>query len=126
MNDLMNKVGKRLPYGETDDYVNRLIERCADRAIASAPSRRSARIRRLWIGWSSAAAVVAVAATAALRVAVHQPRSADEAVAGMAMNIESSAESVERSEPLNVVLTQMTDDQLASITYYCTDDIPEY
>ena len=119
MNDLMNKVGKRLPYGETDDYVNRLIERCADRAIASAPSRRSARIRRLWIGWSSAAAVVAVAvaATAALRVAVHQPRSADEAVAGMALSIESSAESVERSEPLNVVLTQMTDDQLASITY---------
>ena len=34
-------VGKRMPYVETEEYVSRLVDRCADRAIAR--SKRPAR-----------------------------------------------------------------------------------
>ena len=37
-----------------------------------------------------------------------------------------SVTSVEQSAPLSDVLASMSDDQLADVSYYSTDDIPEY
>ena len=34
MNDLFNDIGKRLPYQESEDYLNNLIDATADKAIS--------------------------------------------------------------------------------------------
>ncbi len=121
MNDLKKTFGNGLPYSEPAGYVNKLLERCRDRAIAEAPRRRKNRaVSRLWLSVAGAAAVVAIVATVALRLtSMTSGGNGDDAVL-------CSVETVEQSAPLSVVLASMTDDQLADVSYYSTDDIPEY
>ena len=126
MNDLMEKNGKRLPYGETDQYVDSLVERCTINAIASTKMKGRKFTGRLWWTASVAAALAIVLTTV---INLHSPAIEESAASTPAMQIsrvECDAESVEQSVPLNVALTQITDDQLASVAYYSTDDIPEY
>ena len=40
MNDLFNDIGKRLPYQESEDYLNNLIETAADNAISRQNAER--------------------------------------------------------------------------------------
>ena len=73
-----------------------------------------------FIHHDGAAAVVAIVATVALRLtSMTSGGNGDDAVL-------CSVETVEQSAPLSVVLASMTDDQLADVSYYSTDDIPEY
>ena len=114
----MNKVGKRLPYSEAPQYVDSLLEKCRLNAIAEAPRRKSHNVRRLWLAASSAAAVLAIAATVTLKLTL-----SGDADSGKVL---CSVTSVEQSAPLCDVLASMSDDQLADVSYYSTDDIPEY
>ncbi len=118
MNELIEKVGKRLPYSESPSYVDNLVEQSRINALAQAPSRKRQRVRRLWLTAASAAAVVALVATVALRLAFTAGYGQEQLLC--------SVETVEQSAPLSEVLASMTDEQLADIAYFPTDDIPEY
>lgn len=117
MNELKKNFGNRLPYSEPAGYVENLLERCRHKAVSEASGRNNHVVRRLWLTLAGAAAVVAVVAVA-LRLTV-----IDAPCEGAVL---CSVESVEQSAPLSEVLASMTDDQLADVSYYSTDDIPEY
>ena len=118
MDEMMNKVGKRLPYSEAPQYVDSLLEKCRLNAIAEAPRRKSRNVRRLWLTAASAAAVVAIVATVTLKLTLGGDSDTGKVLC--------SVTSVEQSAPLSDVLASMSDDQLADVSYYSTDDIPEY
>lgn len=119
MNDLFETTGKKLPYKEAPEYVDRLLERCRLNALEQAPQRRKKRVRHLW---TTVTGVAAVAATVTLKLVMASGGNAD----ASALYAECCVESVESSAPLSEVLASMTDDQLADVVYYTTDDIPEY
>lgn len=104
-------VGKRLPYKETEGYVNDLVARCADRAIASRNASRLARpfMRRVGIAVTSMAAAL-------LAAAVIFP-----AISGGSV---TTVEAIAQSSSLGDVLSSMSNDELAAIDYYSFDDIP--
>lgn len=123
--DLLDKVGKKLPYSEDEDYVSALMERCARRAI-QASKRGTGRKRSLWIGVAAAAAV-ALAVTVIPALLKTTGAVATGASAALA-KIECTAASVNASADLSEVLSEMSYDQLTSVSFYLTDDIdvPEY
>ena len=112
----MNKVGKRLPYSEAPLYVDSLLEKCRLNAIAEAPRRKSHNVRRLWLTAASVAAVLAIVVTVTLKLTL----------GGDSDKVLCSVTSVEQSALLSDVLASISDDQLADVSYYSTDDIPEY
>ncbi len=124
--DVFKEIGTRLPYHESDEYISSLVNRCADKALQSRPQHmRHAAIRRIWLSAASIAAVVAVTLTASLYVGTSSPASHNTDAAAMRLSA-CNMESIEKSAPLNEVIDEMSDEQLAIVAYYNTDDIPEY
>ena len=124
--DVFKKIGTRLPYNESDEYISSLVNRCADKALQSRPQQiRHAAIRRIWLSATSIAAVVAVALTATLYIGMSSPASHNTDTSAQQLSA-CNIESIEKSAPLNEVINEMSDDQLAIVAYYNTDDIPEY
>lgn len=125
--DVFKEIGTRLPYHESDEYISSLVNRCADKALQSRPQHmRHAAIRRIWLSAASiAAVVVAVALTATLYIDTSSPASHNTDAAALQLSA-CNMESIEKSAPLNEVIDEMSDDQLAIVAYYNTDDIPEY
>lgn len=122
--DLFNQVGKRLPYKESDDYVSGLIERCAEEALKN-PKKKRHTAETMWLRIAGVAAVMALVVTVAINLWNQGNASDMQEQQSLAM-VECDAESVNESAPLNEVLTEMTYDQLSLVSYYYTDDIPEY
>lgn len=128
--DVFNEIGKRLPYGETDEYVSNLVESCTNKAIRSADTKHL-RPKFLWLRATKVAAIVAVAVAAALSLKLLTSTN-DNATGpeqpATAQNAEYSITDVKHSAPLNEVIAEMSDDQLAMVAYSPTDeiDIPEY
>ena len=124
--DVFKKIGTRLPYHESDEYICSLVNRCTDKALQSRPRHiHHAAIRRIWLSVASIAAVVAVALTATLYIGMPSPASHNTDTSAQQLSA-CNIESIEKSAPLNEVINEMSDDQLAIVAYYNTDDIPEY
>ena len=124
--ELLDKVGKKLPYRETDEYVDTLVQRCAENALKAA-KRGPGRAKKIWITAAAAAAVAVLAVTVVPKLL----SPIDNVGAGFAAtlaSIECNAASVNASADLSDVLSEMTYDQLTSVSFYLTDDIyvPEY
>lgn len=110
MKDLTKYAGKRMPYAEADDYVARLIDRCADNAVSGKRNlkRHPAVVKWLSIGISAAAVLIA-------GVLVFPLLSKDKAF-----------DSYHNSMPLSEVLSSMSDEDLMCVSYYELDDLTEY
>lgn len=105
-------VGKRMPYVETEEYVSRLVDRCADRAIArSKHPARSVFSRSIGIAATSMAAALIAAALII-------PVVTDNRATG------PTAETIAQSSSLSDVLSAMSNDELAALDYYSFDDLP--
>ena len=108
-------IGKQLPYSEPEGYVDRLVERCADRAIehqraAGGKKRVGPFSRRVGIITASMAAAI-LAAT----IVFHEILDRDNRY---------SADDIAHSMSLSEVLSGMSNDELAAIDYYSFDDMP--
>lgn len=102
--------GKRMPYKESDDYVARLIERSADRAISEAGAVRP---RVAIIRWASVAASVAAVALCAVLLFSK-------------LNDDSTYEMIQNSMSLSEVLNSLSEEELMCVSDYTIEDIPEY
>ncbi len=110
MKELKKKVGKSLPYSETDDYVAQLITRSADAAISEVvPSRK----RSVVLHWRK----IAVSAAAVLALGL---------LCFSKLSGESDYEKYQNSMPLSEVLNSLSDEKLMHVSYYVIEDIPEY
>ena len=105
------KIGKRMPYSESKDYIADLINKGTEKAIAeSKPNLRSRFIRRTIIGTAAAAVMAGLVLTT--------------------VNFETSQEKLmnqlNSTPSLEEVLNSLSDDQMAELSTYSIDDIPEY
>ena len=111
MNDLFSDIGKRLPYQESEDYLNNLIETAADNAISR---QNAARKRRHW-------GLIAISAAASIAL-----------IAGVGFTIFNQQEqssvvtAVNDSGPLDEFLNSLTQEEAAQLQYYEIEEIPEY
>lgn len=119
--DLLNRIGRKLPYTEEEGYVEALIDRCADHAIAVGKPRAS-KMKGLWIGVVAAAAVAAIAVTTLPGLLSTASQVSSDTAAALA-KIECTAASVNASDDLSTVLSEMSYDQLTQVSFYITDDI---
>ncbi len=108
-------IGKQLPYSEPEGYVDRLVERCADRAIehqraAGGKNRVGPFSRRVGIITASMAAAI-LAATIVFPAILDRDN-------------RYSADDIAHSMSLSEVLSGMSNDELAAIDYYSFDDMP--
>ena len=111
MNDLFNDIGKRLPYQESEDYLNNLIDATAEKAIS-----RHATVskRRQW-------ALIALSAAASIAI-----------IAGVGITILHQQErpsimtAVNESGPLDEFLNSLSKEEAAQLQYYEIEEIPEY
>ena len=101
-----DKIGKRMPYAESEDYLEGLIEASTETAITR--QQPKTRIRR--IQWIAAAASVAIVAAVGTTIFIkHQ-----------------SAVSTQTDSPLDVYLCNLSDDDAQLIDCYEIEEIPEY
>lgn len=110
MNELKKNIGQRLPYVESDEYLDGLIDRVTENAIAA---QAHARTRKRWgLMVSSAAAVALLAIGISLTVLNGKPNS--EPVATQA------------DGPIDEFLNGLTDEEVVALPCYEIEEIPEY
>lgn len=106
-----DEIGKKMPYKESTQYINGLIETCANEAIASkSPNLNSRFVRKVVISTITAAAVFG-------GIWVTIPRESTQ---------DRIMQKIEKSKSLDDVLSTLDNNQLAALNDYPTDDIPEY
>ena len=96
-----------LPYKESPEYVEQLVQRCQDAALEEAkPARRTVR------PWFYGVASVAVAAAIAVGIFLWTPKNA-------------SPDLALSSSPIDTFLASLSDEEAAMIVDWPIDDIPE-
>ena len=106
-----DEIGKNMPFRETDEQVDALLQAIEARTLNQAPQRRrSAVVRRIVLA-ASAAAAVAVLATVLLKSLNSQP---------------SAYDAVMNSQLLAEVLTQMPDEDVDGQAYYTQNAVAYY
>ena len=109
MKEVQN-IGKRMPYAESEDYLNRLISQATEQAISQGQKAKT-RPLRTWIAAAAAALVLIAGLTITY---FHQDR-AEELVAEQTT-----------TGPIDQLLNNLTDDEAQQLAYYEIEDIPEY
>lgn len=108
MKDLNNI---KMPYAESEQYLNQLIERATESAIRQQPK---AQVRNLRSVLAAAAAIALLIAGAGITYHLHS----------------TSAEPLmaqQTASPLDSFLDSLSDDEAELLAYYdIDDDIPEY
>lgn len=110
MKDLLNDIGKKMPYSESQEYLDGLIDRATEQAVKR---HVVARGKRRWgVMAASAAAVALLLVGIGLSV----------------MNNESQRPSVtiQTQSPIDEFLGSLTDEEVAQLPYIEIEEIPEY
>lgn len=109
MNDSFNDIGKRLPYHESDDYIDALINRSVKHALDKAPALRVAHPGRKRVIWATVAAVALL--VIGLKVMINHN--------------ESSPTTIQES-PIEQFLNSISDEEAAQLQCFEIEEIPEY
>ena len=110
MKDLLNDIGKKMPYSESQEYLDGLIDRATEQAVKR---HVVAGGKRRWgVMAASAAAVALLLVGIGLSV----------------MNNESQRPSVtiQTQSPIDEFLGSLTDEEVAQLPYIEIEEIPEY
>ena len=108
MKEVQN-IGKRMPYAESEDYLNRLISQATEQAISQGQKAKT-RPLRTWI----AAAAAALVLIAGLTITYFHQNNEEELVAE------------QTTGPIDQFLDSLTDDEAQQLAYYEIEDIQEY
>lgn len=110
MKDLLNDIGKKMPYSESQEYLDGLIDRATEQAVKRHAVARSK--RRWGVMAASAAAVALLLVSIGLSV----------------MNNESQrpAVTLQTQSPIDEFLGSLTDEEVAQLPYIEIEEIPEY
>ena len=109
MNNPFDDRGKRMPYRESGEYVDNLIDATTDRAIKQQAMARRSRLRGLIAASAAAVAVLIVS----LSISLFNGKSTQQAA-------------MTGQGPLDEFLNTLSDEEAAQLTYYEIDEIPEY
>ncbi len=106
---IFQEIDKRLPYSESDEYLDGLVERATEEALMH---RAAGPVKRHW-------ALIASAAAAALLVISIGVRLLNNETQPAAVPLHSSG-------PIDEFLNTLTDEEVAMLPYYEIEEIPEY
>ncbi|MGM9835773.1 MAG: hypothetical protein ACI30L_03375 [Muribaculaceae bacterium] len=106
-----DEIGKNMPFRQTDEQVDAMLNAIEARTISQAPLRRRSAMVRRFVVAASAAAAVAVMATVLLHTLNSQP---------------SAYDAVINSQSLSEVLTQMPDEAVEGEIYYTQNAMAYY
>ncbi|MBQ9556749.1 MAG: hypothetical protein IJV05_11055 [Muribaculaceae bacterium] len=101
-------IGKRLPYSESDEYLDGLIERTTEGALRQ---RSASPVKRHWVLIASAAAALLVIGIG-VKLLNH--------------GSQSPTVTMQSSGPIDEFLNTLTDEEVAMLPYYEIEEIPEY
>ena len=109
MNTFEN-IGKKMPYTESDDYVNALVEQTTEQTLrqAARPQAKTGSLHR----WAIAATVTALLGFGALT--------------WLSPATGKQVADNEQYSPVDDFLNRLSDDEAQLLAYYEIEDIPEY
>ena len=109
MNDILDDIGKKMPYQESREYLDNLIDASTEKAIMRHVTSSRNRHQR----WKIASA----AAVAALVIGF-----------GIAFSNRESSQQVMMANqgPLDEFLSTLSDEEAAQLPFYEMEEIPEY
>lgn len=107
---------KKMPFHETQEYVNDLVERCTEYALLNRRKQKHALKSRITT-YATSGIAAAIAITAILFTTLMP--------ASESNGFNCTAETVANSKSLGTVLSQLSNDQLASLDYCTFDDLPD-
>lgn len=108
--DKLESMGKRLPYHESEDYLDDLLDRVADKAIKNRETVNGMpRWRKTFL---SAAAVALLVLGIGLTV--------------MQRSVSQQAMAQSSEGPIDEFLNSLTDEEVAQLPYFEIEEIPEY
>lgn len=109
MNNDFDDIGKRMPFRETGDYLDNLIDNATEKAITHHATAKRSLHRMLMIASAAAVALLIIGSGIALFNArnTHQ----------VAMTEQG---------PLDEFLNTLSDEEAAQLTFYELEEIPEY
>ncbi len=124
-------IQKRMPYNESEDYLDQLVERATDKAIRE--GRKSyfqkiltPNVRPLYAGVAAAATVLLL-----VTIGITQVRTQDEQLAiteqeSVSLMADNKTTSAEDAGPIDEFLNGLSDEEVQMLAYYELEDIPEY
>ena len=109
MNELLNDIDKRLPYRESDEYLDSLIDSATEQAITHHAHRHSK--------WRMTMIKLSAAAVTLLAVGI-----------GITLFNGHTTQPVtmDNQSPLDEFLNTLSDEEAAQLQYYEIEEIPEY
>ncbi len=111
MKTSLDEIEKRLPYRESQDYLDSLVDRAVDGAI-----KQHAAVKRRWrsgLMATSAAAVVLLLIGIGLKAFFYH-------------DMATTRSAVAAASPLDDFLSSLDDTEASQLTYYEIEEIPEY
>ena len=109
MKEFSDEIGKKMPYNESEEYLDSLIDRAIEQAIKQHAGDRGS--HRWMVMAASAAAVALLLISIGVTV----------------MNYESRQTVTLQSEgPIDEFLSSLTDEEVAQLPYIEIEEIPEY
>lgn len=110
MKELLNDIGKKMPYSESEEYLDGLIDRTTDQAIKRQAMGR--RRRRWGVMLASAAAVALLVISIGLTVISNESQ--------------QPAVTLQSGGPIDEFLGSLSDEEVAQLPYIEIEEIPEY
>ena len=111
MNEIFDDIGKKLPYNESEQYLDDLIDQMTENAIMRHHKKKSNK-RWNWIALSAAASVLIIIGIGS--TLLHKQSMTN-------TNVTLNAEG-----PIDEFLNTLSDKELAMLTDYEIEEIPDY
>lgn len=119
----IDNMGKKMPYKESQEYLDTLIARTTEKAISEGrDERREARVRPL-MRYAAAAAIAVLLVFAG--ITLWSPAS-EGVVAELKTDTLPTMAVTEGTGPIDEFLNEISDDDAQLLAYYEIEDEPEY
>lgn len=121
-------IQKRMPYSESEDYLNRLIEQSTEQAIqqSAQPKARVRYLRPLIVSAAAAVALLLVVAITQWRPASDPLAEAELPQDTIALAADNTLMANASDGPIDEFLNALSDDEAQLLSYYNIDEMPEY
>lgn len=106
----MNEIGKKLPYKESDEYLDRLIAQATEGALQRQTATRHKRHWRMVMTSAAAVAMIVIGVGAVVWNGFQ----------------EQDKSTMPVKSPIDEFLSTLTDEEVAQLPYYEIEEIPEY
>ena len=110
MRELQENIGKRLPYSESDEYLDSLIDKATENAIARKSRPRVNRHLGMLLASAAAVALLVIG----IGLSAHRHGHGSTVVA------------TQTGSPLDEFLNSLSDEEAVQLQYYEIEEIPEY